>query len=364
MVNGERVELQLFTTLECNKQCKYCSEEVGNVRNSQNEISYTIDQLDLFVKTHFQDKEIIVTFYGGEPLINMKFIEDIIDRFPLWRYQLQTNGTLLDKLKPSVLGQLDSILISIDGDEKSTDEYRGKGTYENVITNTDYIRDKTQAYLTARVTWAAPQADILHLSSLFDYVYFQFPHTGWLYTPEHVRDMKSALTFLVDEFMSKGYMNIIPLMGFVRNILFPSRAKELYSGKTQCRVSSHLFNILPDGTITSCPDYVYNKKMNHGSVIENKCEKSPLQYSDLFPCKKCIAFDVCRMNCIKGLHQCFIEGDTYYKETALDASCSMIRHMYRLFTEYDLVKWYTSLSMDYRRELLNCPIYEYVEIMP
>jgi len=365
MIDGERVELQLFTTLNCNMSCKYCSEGVGNIRNSQSEIKYNLNQLEEFVDTHFKDKEIIVTFYGGEPLLNMDYMKDVVERFPLWRYQLQTNATLLSRLDMSILTRLDNILISIDGDQDSTDEYRGKGTYQRVISNVEKIKYHTDSYLTARSTWATPKAEnILLLEHLFDYVYFQFPHTEWVYTEQYIRDLKLALDELVEKFFLAGYLNIIPLMAFARNILFPSRAKELYSGKTQCRASSHLVNILPDGTITSCPDYAYKKKMTHGSVIKNEFQKSPLQYSDVFPCKECRAYDVCRINCVKGFHQCYIETDEHYKETVLDISCLMIQHLYDVFTSRDLAKWWDNLPLLDRREILNCPIYEYVEVMP
>lgn len=364
-VDGERVELQLFTTLNCNMNCKYCSEGVGDVRNSQNEIQYTINHLDLFVKKHFSDKEIVVTFYGGEPLLNIEYIEEVMGSFPLWRYQLQTNGTMLDKLDISILKNLDNILISIDGDQESTDKYRGEGTHQKVMTNVGKIKNNTDAYLTARCTWTTPRVEnILHLACMFDYVYFQFPHTEWIYTDKYVKDMKLALSLLVDIFMSTQYLNVVPLMAFVRNMLFPSRAKELYSGKTQCRVSSHLVNVLPDGVITSCPDYAYNKKMTHGSVIDNHFESNPLQYSDSFPCKKCRAYDVCRVNCVKGFHQCFVDVDEHYKETVLDISCLLIQHIYDSFKSRDLISWWVGLSTRYKREILNCPIYEYVEVMP
>jgi len=367
VVDGERVELQLFTTLECNKSCKYCSEGVGDVLNSQTKIGYTLDQLDLFVQTHFPNKEIIVTFYGGEPLLNPKFIADVMIRFPLWRCQLQTNGTLLDTLSPFVLNRFDNILVSIDGDKEVTDLYRGEGTYETINNAIGSVRDLIPGYMTGRCTWANPlpkAEDILHILNFFEYVYFQFPHNEWVYTQEYIDHMKRALSHLVDYFLTSKLIKIIPLMAFARNMLFPSRAKELCGGKTQCRVSSHLFNILPDGTITSCPDYAYNKKMTHGSVVDNMCEKNPLQYVDSFPCKDCVAFDVCKVNCVKGFHQCYVETDELYKKTVLDSSCSFIVYLYELFKKRDLVGWYTNLTIDDKRELLNCPIYEYIEVMP
>lgn len=71
---GNRVELNIFTTLTCNLKCSYCSIAVGDVVGSQGKAEYSLDTLDAFVATHLADKEIYVTFYGGEPTLNIPFI--------------------------------------------------------------------------------------------------------------------------------------------------------------------------------------------------------------------------------------------------------------------------------------------------
>ena len=95
---GNRVELQLLTTLTCNLKCTYCSLGVGDMVGSQGEVSYSTDALDAFIKKHLSEHEVYVTFYGGEPTLNLDFIKEIMARYPTFRFQLQTNGTLLDGL--------------------------------------------------------------------------------------------------------------------------------------------------------------------------------------------------------------------------------------------------------------------------
>lgn len=75
---GGRVELQLLTTLKCNLKCTYCSLGVGDVLGSQTELKYDIDQLARFIDTHLRDKEIYVTFYGGEPTLNSRMMKDVM----------------------------------------------------------------------------------------------------------------------------------------------------------------------------------------------------------------------------------------------------------------------------------------------
>jgi sulfatase maturation enzyme AslB (radical SAM superfamily) len=59
-------------------------------------------------------------------------------------YMMQTNGLLLDKLEPKYINRLNTLLVSIDGDEALTDYYRGKGTYRRVIENLKLIKQTFQ----------------------------------------------------------------------------------------------------------------------------------------------------------------------------------------------------------------------------
>ena len=143
---GGRVELQLLTTLKCNLKCSYCSMSVGEVLGSQTELKYDIEQLAAFIERQLGGKEIYVTFYGGEPTLNREMMEAVMHRFPIFRYQLQTNGTLLDKLPDRMLHKLSNILVSIDGGEQTTDGYRGRGVWRQVHKNVNHVRDRLPVY--------------------------------------------------------------------------------------------------------------------------------------------------------------------------------------------------------------------------
>jgi len=113
---GGRVELQLLTTLKCNLKCSYCSLGVGEVLGSQVHVAYDIEQLCAFVDKHLLCKEVYVTFYRGEPTLNKPLMLEVMQRFPHFRFQLQTNATLISKLPDQTLSRLSNVLASIDGD--------------------------------------------------------------------------------------------------------------------------------------------------------------------------------------------------------------------------------------------------------
>lgn len=365
---GNRVELQLLTTLTCNLKCTYCSLGVGDMVGSQGKVSYTPDVLDAFIRKHLSEYEVYVTFYGGEPTLNLDFIKEIMERYPAFRFQLQTNGTLLDSLPDSVLSKLSNILISIDGGEEITDGFRGRGIYRQVVKNTQAVRNRLAGTFTARVTWSSEETSFEELDGLantFDYVYFQFVAGEGTYTSTALEKKKAVITQLVDKFFSSDELYpFVPIMGIVRNKVLPTRATELYYGKTQCRVSTHILNVMPDGKIFPCPDMMYAPEMLQGDVIANWLKPSPLQPHHSMPCDHCEAQPWCRGNCMKNLYLAYVKNDQRYRDNVVDPICELIRFLGREIDRHDPHTWYAKARLDVRKTIRDCEVYEYVEIMP
>ncbi len=368
---GGRVELQLLTTLKCNLKCTYCSLGVGDMLGSQTELKYDIEQLAAFVDKHLKGKEVYVTFYGGEPTLNRAMMESVMRRFPEFRFQLQTNGTLLDDLPDWMLARLSNILVSIDGGEETTDGYRGRGIWRQVIRNLDTVHHKVGGTITARVTWGNPDTTFEELDELatsleaIDYLYWQFV-ADEMYAGDSVEKRKAVLAKLIDRFFAATdtLYPLIPVMGMVRNKVLPNRGQELYTGLTQCRVSSHLINVMPNGEIYPCPDMMYAHHMKMGEIQGNWLKKSPLQPTPEMPCEGCEAFSWCRRNCMKNLYLGYVKNDLRYRANVVEPICELIRFMGREIDRHDPHAWFARLSVPVRRRLVDNEVYEYVEIMP
>jgi radical SAM protein with 4Fe4S-binding SPASM domain len=365
---GNRVELQLLTTLKCNLKCTYCSLDEGEVVGSQDKVTYSLDELDAFIGKHFAEHEIYVTFYGGEPTMNKPFMREVMARYPAFRYQLQTNGTLLDGLPEELLSRLSNVLLSIDGGETITDGFRGRGVYRQVLKNADKVRDHLGGTLTARVTWSSEDTTFEELDDLanrFDYVYFQFVAGEGTYTPVAMEKKRMVITRLVDRFFSsEGLYPVIPIMGIVRNKVLPSRAVEQCHGKTQCRVSTHIVNVMPNGKVYPCPDMMYVPEMLQGDVTGNWLNPSPLQPHPDMPCGSCEAQPWCRGNCMKNLYLAYVKKDKNYRENVVEPICELVRFLGREIDRHDPYAWYARASLDVRKRVRDCEVYEYVEIMP
>ncbi|NLP04653.1 radical SAM protein [Candidatus Fermentibacteria bacterium] len=363
-----RVELQLLTTLQCNLRCSYCSLGEGDVLASQRNATYTPDQLAAFIEKHFGDREVYITLYGGEPTLNTEFGLALMRRFPLLRFNMQTNGTLLSTLPDDFLGRLSNIMVSIDGGEKVTDDTRGRGVYRRVIENVTAIRPRMPGTITARITWwsgGTSFEDIDGLTGHFDYVYFQFAQERSAYPPGSVDSRKAVLTKLIERFFEGDRLYpIVPVMGAVRNKLVPSRLNELSAGMTQCRVSTNLINVMPDGKVYPCPDMLYAGELLQGDVVENWVRRSPLQPTPDIPCRECGAYHFCSGNCMKNLYLAYVKKNDEWRTKVTEPICSLIRFMGEEIDRHDPAAWYARMPLGERRKLVEEHVYEFCEVMP
>jgi len=127
-------------TEKCNLSCKYCGfGENYNYFNKRNGKSIDFEHLKVFfdflIKQRFSsnnfnnDASITVAFYGGEPLLNFKTIEKTVNYLSEFRnrikfkFDLITNGTLLQNKLDYFVSNRFNIFISLDGD-KNHNEYR------------------------------------------------------------------------------------------------------------------------------------------------------------------------------------------------------------------------------------------------
>ena len=97
-------------------------------------------------------EEDYLTFYGGgEPLLNIPMIKEIMDNVKCKGFMIQTNAMFLEKLGENYVKKFHTILVSIDGDEEITDENRGKGVHKKVMENVAWAKENFNGELIARM---------------------------------------------------------------------------------------------------------------------------------------------------------------------------------------------------------------------
>lgn len=273
-------------------------------------ISYNINQLDSFCR---KDPDCVLTFYGGEPLLGIDKIRQIMDNVSPKHFMIQTNGLLLDKLEPKYVNRFHTILVSIDGEEALTDHYRGKGTFRKVIDNLELIRQNGfGGELIARVTVMEKTDIYMQIRWLLQNEYFSFSSIHWQLNAgfwgndyqrrnfeewiktNYIPGVKRLAEFWVDQMEEKGQiLKLYPLLGIANSLL--NKEKDCLM---RCGAGWINYAIQTDGYIIPCPTMWGMKKYYLGNI----CDYNPLNLKKIFvdqpPCSKCSILNVCGGRCL------------------------------------------------------------------
>jgi putative peptide-modifying radical SAM enzyme len=313
--------MNFFITLTtaCDLQCRYCYGECCDdfdESSDHGDIDYFLPR-DLAYDTpalrDFVDKDPDTTliFYGGEPLLNVKKMYELMDSLPARRFMLHTNGTTLHKVNPEYLNRLHTISISLDGDEKLTDYNRGEGVYKKITANARLVRQNGfKGEMVARMT-VTEDCDIYRQALfLLDNPDFSFESVHWQlnalfwkndYERRHfaqwARDSYNpGISRLIDEWVrvmrEEGkVLRMYPLMSVMRSLLLDEKTL------LRCGAGWAEFNVQTDGKISPCPVMSGMKDYFAGDIFAD----DPLKLKQTLisgPCKGCDVLDICGGRCL------------------------------------------------------------------
>jgi len=137
--------------------------------------------IDYFLDNSSQEEQPSITFYGGEPLLNMRLLSSCVDysrtklkgRNP--RFQLTTNGLALTPKVSRELVDMDmNMLVSVDGPREAHDSNRltksGIGTFDKVMENLRSLRELHTDYYCSHIgitSVLSPYTDIILAHEFF-----------------------------------------------------------------------------------------------------------------------------------------------------------------------------------------------------
>lgn len=301
-------------------------------------IGYDIKLLSSFCN---QDQECIVTFYGGEPLLGIDLIEEIMDNVKAKHFMIQTNGLLLNQLEPRYVNRLHTILVSLDGNEATTDFNRGKGTFRKVVDNLKLIKQNGfHGELIARMTVMEPMDVYEQVTWLveneelpFSSVHWQL-NAGFWKTDFSRRNFETwsqrsynpgirrLAKYWVDKMEKTGVvLRLYPLLGIAHSLLHNERNSLL-----RCGGGWTNYAIQTDGHVVPCPA-MWGMKDYYLGHISNA---DPLKLPQVFvkdKCAECSDLGLCGGRCL------YANVTKRWSPEAYDLICQTVRNLIQAVAE-------------------------------
>jgi putative peptide-modifying radical SAM enzyme len=306
---------------DCNLQCRYCfgeslddfdedfSDDLEVDYSLPRKVTYDINTLKNFCD---KDSDCVLTFYGGEPLLQIEQLRQIMDNIKPKMYMMQTNGLLLDKLEHKYVNRFHTILVSVDGKEDLTDYYRGKGTFRKVFENLKLVKQNGfNGELIARIT-VMEQTDIYkQVRWLLENPEFSFTSVHWQLNAgfwgndyprrnfeewtknNYIPGVKALVKFWVDTMENTGkVLKLYPILGIAYSILHNEKVNFLRCGGGWIN-----YAIQTDGYILACPTMWGMTKHYIGHINSSHPSKLDKVFVNQPPCSNCEILNMCGGRC-------------------------------------------------------------------
>lgn len=174
-------------TQKCNLSCLYCTYNDNyqfSRRNSTKEMNLetAIQAFDLIKEeiNYKKHKEVAISFYGGEPFLNWKLIEAIVNHsykvFDKWKitFNITTNATVLNqKIINFLIRHNFLLMVSLDGPQKINDAKRiyhnGKGSFTDIEHTLKCIKKTNENYYYKKVMISSVHSKDLDFNDVLHY---------------------------------------------------------------------------------------------------------------------------------------------------------------------------------------------------
>lgn len=339
-IKRQITDVTLNIVNNCNLSCRYCWNRGGgygsnylNNRKMDSRIAYKA--IDLLVRESRGFNDLIIDYYGGEPLLNFNLIKQTIEyckkikrkKGNNFRFLLATNGTLLDKEKGEFLIANDvDVAVSLDGPKKIQDMQRpfpgGKGSFDTVMENIRSLKADYRNRIVGRATFTPYSTDVVRtfgfLRSLgFDRIevcesekagYGLESKNRFFFAGEkgikRLKSLYNKLAIFYTQEVIKGNLSYENTY-FNRFFKQLSRLYHIQSIMGACSAGYSLMAVDMDGSIYPCTAFVGIPRFKIGTVgsgiNDNKLQdflNTKIYGSD--DCNKCWAKRIC-----KGCGSCY-----------------------------------------------------------
>ncbi len=303
------LKIKLFMTMKCNLCCTYCYEQkAANPSTINANLSfYNISDLRKLIQSRLyelNDSEVLIDFFGGEPLLEFTKIKEIIKELTLLpqhiivNYSITTNGTLItEEIACFFYAHSFKIYLSLDGNEYSCSNriYKnGDNAFPDIINGLKTLQKFNNNITINIVVNSNNYLNLIeNLYFLMEQCVFSFAiaidffDTEWLNISNNI--------------LSDFYLKIKNFCLSHPNIYVDLFEKETFP-LTQCTLGETL-SILPNGEVFPCtyfPTCRNNKDLTLGNVSQELNWKLLKEISKEITCdnKQCPSYNYnCNIGC-------------------------------------------------------------------
>lgn len=297
--------LTVATTMACNLRCPYCFEEGGK---SNDVLGHEVEQSVVALIKSRKDKNISITWFGGEPLVNFASIERIseaiIGEGIIFSASMITNGTLFTEpiIKKLDTYHIQDIQITLDGPRDIHDQKRffhnKKGTFDIIIHNVRLLVQLSHAQITLKTNIDRNNASLY--CDLKKYLLSQFSEA--IETKRVVLDLNSVRN-RTDFDGNQHCMSEMEFAYYKHNVLGETFRIPFKIGACPLRSISSLV-IGPDGNIYKCLEQLGHKEKAIGNIVNGSYSLSKMAHNvfceDPFAdseCTHCNILPICGGGC-------------------------------------------------------------------
>ena len=282
-IQREKHELEeLFweTTLRCNAKCKHCGSFAGEKKYPDELTTAEIKNAFKQIANDMDAQKIWIDVTGGEPLLR----EDLYDVMKYatslgFHWGMTTNGILfndkiINELKEA---KLQSVSISIDGLEKTHDDFRGvPGSYKKIINNIKKLQE-ANFLVHLQVTTVFSKTNISELEKLYK-IFLDLGIKRWRLmsvdpigrTDDNLLLDSKETKYLLEFIKKHKNNNRMKLLYGCPSFLGLEYEKEVREHFFYCRTGITVASILYNGDLYVCPNVPRISSLIQGNIkIDN-----------------------------------------------------------------------------------------------
>lgn len=348
---------------DCNLNCIYCYGDGGSYGRKRELMTLETAKkaIDLMVANSGDKEELIVIFFGGEPLINfgvVKATRDYCKRLEettgkKFRYSMTTNGTILtDEIYDFIKENKVSVMISMDGGKELQNKHRcycnGRGSFEDIKKNIERFKEARGGHLTARATVCSTDIRFKKIKDDLLALGFTNAVTSMVDTSEdsplfiggdYTEQVLEQYQILADDYVENMMKDTRTYHSLISSIL-----DKLYYKKMKiraCSAGNGGIAVGTDGNVYPCHRFMGMPEYIIGNIEEgiDELKRGHYRKSTIYTkegCKDCWARYLCSGGCA---HTSAVHGGDVFH--APECYCDIYKGLYEiiLHTYWKLKEW-------------------------